>query len=209
MKIRIAAPLLLSALAAPVHAADYMDSAPVVSSVPVYQTVNEPQQQCWTESVTRYEERRTPGGALLGGLAGGLIGNTVGRGNGRVASTAFGAVIGALVGDHIANRDNSAVAVTRPMQHCQTVQNYHQVLTGYQVTYNYNGRNTTVVLPYDPGPRVPLEVGVTGSATQGAYVGPPVTHVTYEQRPAPIWEQRPYKRPRHRHDDDHDRDWDR
>ena len=68
MKIRIAAPLLLSALAAPVHAADYMDSAPVVSSVPVYQTVSEPQQQCWTESVTRYEERRTPGGALLGGL---------------------------------------------------------------------------------------------------------------------------------------------
>jgi uncharacterized protein YcfJ len=203
LKIKVTAPLLLTALAAPAFAADYMDSAPVVSSVPVYQTVNEPQQQCWAESVTSYEERRSPGGVILGGLTGGLIGNTIGRGNGRVASTAFGAVIGALVGDHIANRNNSAVAVTRPIQRCQTVQSYRQVLTGYQVTYYYNGRNSTVVLPYDPGPRVPIEVGVASSATQSAYVGPPVTRITYEQRRAPIWEQKPYKRPRP------DRDWDR
>ncbi|MBI3530367.1 MAG: glycine zipper 2TM domain-containing protein [Betaproteobacteria bacterium] len=209
MKNRSVAPLLLTALAAPAFATDYTDSAPVISSVPVYQTVNEPQQQCWTESVTSYEERRSPGGAILGGLTGGLIGNTIGRGDGRFASTAFGVVIGAMVGDHLANRDNSAVAVTRPIQRCQTVASYRQVLTGYQVTYNYNGRNTTVVLPYDPGPRVPIEVGITGSAAQSAYVGPPVARITYEQRRAPIWEEKPYKRPRHRHDDDNDRDWDR
>ena len=209
MKIRIAAPLLLTALAAPIHAADYLDSAPVVSSVPVYQTVNEPQQQCWTESVTRYEERRSPGGAILGGLTGGLLGSTIGRGNGRVASAAVGATIGALVGDHLANRDNSAVAVTRPIQQCQTVESYRQVLTGYQVTYHYNGRNTTVVLPYDPGPRVSIGVSVTGSAVQLAYVGAPLARITYEQRRVPIWEEKPYKRPRHRHDDDNDRDWDR
>lgn len=209
MKIKIAALLLLTALPAPAFATDYTDSAPVVSSVPVYQTVNEPQQQCWTESVTSYEQRRSPGGAILGGLTGGLLGSTIGRGNGRVASAAVGAAIGALVGDHLGNQDNSAVAVTRPIQRCQTVESYRQVLTGYQVTYNYNGRNTTVVLPYDPGPRVPIEVGVTGSAAQSAYVGPPVTRITYEQRRAPIWEQKPYKRPRHRHHDDNDRDWDR
>ena len=209
MKMKIAAPLLLSALAAPIHAADYMDSAPVVSRAPIYQTVSEPQQQCWTESVTSYEERRTPGGAILGGLTGGVIGHQIGSGRGRDAATAFGVVIGALVGDHVANRDNRAVAVTRPTQRCQTAQSYRQVLTGYQVTYNYNGRNTTVVLPYDPGPRVPIEVGVTGSAVQSAYVGPPIAQVAYEQRRVPIWDQKPYKRPRHRHDDDHDRDWDR
>jgi hypothetical protein len=43
------------------------------------------------------------------------------------------------VGDHIADRDNSAVAVTRPIQRCQTVGSYRQILTGYQVTYSYNG----------------------------------------------------------------------
>lgn len=203
MKIRIAAPLLLTALAAPAFASDYMDSAPVISSVPVYQTVSEPRQQCWTESVTSYEEHRSPGGVILGGLTGGLLGNTIGRGNGRVASTAVGAVIGALVGDHIANRDNTPIAVTRPVQRCQILESSRQVLTGYQVTYNYNGRNTTVVLPYDPGQRVPIEVGITGNATQAAYAGPPVERITYEQRRVPVWEQRPYRRPHH------DRDWDR
>lgn len=203
MKIRIAAPLLLTALAAPAFASDYMDSAPVISSVPVYQTVSEPRQQCWTESVTSYEEHRSPGGVILGGLTGGLLGNTIGRGNGRVASTAVGAVIGALIGDHIANRDNTPIAVTRPVQRCQILESSRQVLTGYQVTYNYNGRNTTVVLPYDPGQRVPIEVGITGNATQAAYAGPPVERITYEQRRVPVWEQRPYRRPHH------DRDWDR
>jgi uncharacterized protein YcfJ len=203
VKTRIVAPLLLSALAAPAFATDYMDSAPVVSSVPLYQSVNQPQQQCWAESVTSYEEHRSPGGVILGGIAGGVLGNTIGRGNGRAASTAVGAIVGALVGDHIANRDNSPVAVTRPVQRCQTVDNYRQVLTGYQVTYNYNGRNTTVVLPYDPGPRVPVSVGVTGNAAQAAYGGPPVTRITYEQRPVPVWEHRPYQRPRPH------RDWDR
>ena len=203
MKIRIAAPLLLTALAAPTFAADYMDSAPVISRVPVYQSVSEPQQQCWTESVTSYEERRSPGGVILGGITGGLIGNTIGKGNGRAATTAFGVVIGALVGDHIANRDVSAVAVTRPIQRCQTVQSTRQVLTGYQVTYYYNGRNSTVVLPYDPGPRVPIEVGIPGSTMQSSYAGPPVVRITYDQRPAPVWVQKPYKRPRP------GREWDR
>ncbi len=209
MKSKIAAPLLLAALASPVFAADYRDSAPVVSSVPVYQTVNEPQQQCWTESVTSYEERRSPGGAILGGLTGGLLGSTIGRGNGRIASAAVGAAIGALVGDNLGNRDNGAIAVTRPIQRCQTVQSYRQILTGYQVTYYYNGRNTTVVLPYDPGPRVAIDVGITGNTVQSAYVGPPVTLITYEERRPRAWEQKPYKRKRHGHHDDHDRDWDR
>ncbi|MEO8157133.1 MAG: glycine zipper 2TM domain-containing protein [Betaproteobacteria bacterium] len=203
MKTRMAAPLLLAVLAAPAIAVDYTDSAPVVSSVPVYQTVSEPQQQCWTESVTSYERNRSPGGAILGGLTGGLLGSTVGRGNGRVASAAVGAAIGALVGDHLGNRDNYEVAVSRPQQRCQTVQSYHQVLTGYQVTYYYNGRNTTVVLPYDPGPRVPIAIGVAGAA-QSTYVSPTVARIDYyEQRGPRIWHDKPYRDHGHR---DHDRD---
>jgi uncharacterized protein YcfJ len=203
MKIRVAVHLLLGALAAPVFAADYTDSAPVISSVPIYQTVVEPQQQCWTESVTRYEEHRSAGGVILGGITGGLIGSTIGRHNGRAASAVVGAVIGAVVGDHIANRDNNPVAVTRPIQRCQTVENQRQVVTGYQVTYNYNGRNTTVAMPYDPGARVPIDVGVITSGRQPAYLSPPVAQITYVQNRVPVWEQKPYRRPRY------DRDWDR
>ena len=203
MKIQIAVPMLLGALAAPAFASDYTDSAQVISSVPIYQTVYEPQQQCWTESVTSYEEHRSAGGVILGGVTGGLIGNTIGRGNGRAASTVVGAMIGAVVGDHIANRGNNTVAVTRPVQRCQTVESNRQILTGYQVTYNYNGRNTTVVMPYDPGARVPIDVGVTASAGQPVYIGPPLARITYDQRRIPVWEQRPYRRHRYDHD------WDR
>ena len=112
--IVLAAPAFASNCAA----ADYTDSAPVVSSVPVYQTVRQPQQQCWTESVTSYEERRSPSGLILGGVAGGIAGNAIGRGNGRVASTVVGAVIGAAIGDHLANRDGNAVVVNRSVQYC-------------------------------------------------------------------------------------------
>jgi uncharacterized protein YcfJ len=167
----------------------------------VYQTVREPQQQCWTESVTSYEQQRSAGGVILGGITGGLLGNTVGRGNGRAAATVIGAVVGAAVGDHIANRDSGTVAVNRPVERCQSVENYRQVLTGYQVTYYYNGRNTTVVLPYDPGPRVPVAVGIAG--VQPAYTIPAITRIVYEPRPVPVWEYKPHKRPRP------DRRWDR
>ena len=203
MKINTAAcfPLVLFGLAAPALASNYAatsytDSARVVSSVPVYQTVNQPQQQCWTESVTRYEERRSPSGAILGGITGGLVGNAIARGNGRPASTVVGVIIGAAVGDHLANLDRNGQLVTRPVQHCQTVDSYQQVLTGYQVTYDYNGRYSTVMLPYDPGPRVPVAITIAAPG-RPAYVGTPVVQVVYEQRPVPVWERPVYKRPRH------------
>ena len=209
MKTNIAASflLVLFALASPAMASDYRapeytDSARVVSSVPIYQTLNEPQQQCWTESVTSYEQRRSPGGVILGGVAGGLVGNAIGHGNGRAASTVVGAIIGAAVGDHLANRESNGVLVSRPIQHCQTVDSYHQVLTGYQVTYDYNGRYSTVMLPYNPGPRVPVAITV-GTPVQPAYVGSPVGHVVYENRPAFAWERPVYKRPRHYDRSDH------
>jgi len=209
MKINIAAsfPLVLIALASSANASDYRapdytDSARVVSSVPIYQTINEPQQQCWTESITSYEERRSPGGVILGGVAGGLVGNAIGRGSGRAASTVVGVIIGAAVGDHLANRDSKGVLVSRPIQHCQTVDSYHQILTGYQVTYDYNGRYSTVMLPYNPGPRVPVAITV-GTRSQPAYLAPPVGHVVYENRHALAWEVPVYKRPRHYDRSDH------
>jgi uncharacterized protein YcfJ len=209
MKINIAAsfPVVLFALAAPAFASDYgatdyTDSAQVVSSVPIYQTINQPQQQCWTESVTSYEEQRSPGGLIVGGLTGGLVGNAIGRGSSRAASTVVGAIIGAAVGDQLANRERNAVLVSRPIQHCQTVDSFHQILTGYQVTYDYNGRYSTVMLPYNPGNRVPLEITV-GSSGRPAYLGPPIGHVAYQHRHVPVWELPVYKRPRHYDRSDH------
>lgn len=206
MDKRIAVPLLLAAYALPSYAYDYTDSAEVVASVPIFETVNEPRQQCWTESVTYYEEtRRSNGGAVLGGITGGLLGAQVGKGNGRIAAAATAAAIGAVVGDRLDNRYSYSSPVTRPVQRCNVVDNYRKVISGYQVTYNYGGRNTTVILPYDPGPRVRIAVGITGNGASNTYIVPQsqwgrssVTRVTYiDDRDVAVWKKKPYKRPKH------------
>jgi uncharacterized protein YcfJ len=211
MDKRIAVPLLLAAYAVPSYAYDYTDSAEVVASVPIFETVNEPRQQCWTESVTYYEEaRRSNGGAVIGGITGGLLGAQIGRGNGRIAAAATAAAIGALVGDRLDNRNSYSSPVTRPVQRCNLVDNYRKTISGYQVTYNYGGRNATVILPYDPGPRVRIAVGITDNGASNTYimpqshmVRPSVTRITYiDDRDVQVWKRKPYKRPKH------DRGWD-
>lgn len=212
MKTGFLAPLLLAAVAVPSHAADFVDTAEVISAVPIYGSINEPRQQCWTETVTTYQDaRRSYGGTLLGGITGGLLGSTIGQGNGRVAAAAAGAAIGALIGDRADERNAYATAVPQQVQRCRTVDNYRQGLTGYQVTYNYNGRDGTVVLPYYPGPRVTIGISVAGAghgngvAPQSGhvvphsdYARPPSTEITYVDADGrvPIWAYKPYKRPR-------------
>lgn len=210
MNQRIAVSLLAAAFATPVHAYDFTDTAEVISSIPIYETVNEPRQHCWNEPVTYYEEsRRSNGGAIIGGITGGLLGAQVGKGNGRIAAAATAAAIGALVGDRLDNRDSYTVPVTRNVQRCQVTDNYRKVVSGYQVTYFYGGRNTTVILPYDPGPRVRIGVGISENGASGsyvvpqsAYVRPSVTHITYiDDDDVPVWKHKPSKRSKHRRDD--------
>lgn len=136
--------------------------APVVASVPVYEAINEPRQECWTETSSyetqTYRSASNPGGAILGAIAGGLIGSTVGKGNGKVAAAAVGAATGAVVGDRW--NDRGVVTESRPTQveRCSTHDNYRQVVTGYDVRYRFNGREFTTRLPYDPGAFLNLNV---------------------------------------------------
>lgn len=218
MNNRFVLTALFSAITMPAFAADYTDTAEVVSTVPVYGSINEPRQQCWTETVTTYQPApRSYGGTVLGGVTGGLLGSTIGNGNGRVAAAAVGAAIGALVGNRADERNTYSTAVPQQVQRCQNVNNYRQGITGYQVTYNYNGRNTTVVLPYDPGPRVNVGISVAGAgnsydvAPQSAYTVPqsdyarplPSQQITYVDAngQVPIWAIKPYKRPRPEQDE--------
>lgn len=136
--------------------------APVVASVPVYDTLNEPRQECWTETTGHetqtYRNPNSPGGAIIGAIAGGLIGSTVGKGNGKVAAAAVGAATGAVVGDRW--NDRSVYTESRPTQveRCRTRDNYRQVVIGYDVNYLFNGREFTTRLPYDPGEFLKLNV---------------------------------------------------
>lgn len=113
MSIRMLAVACASVLGAgAAWAAELTDTAKVVSALPVYETVNEPTQECWGgyAPAPRPEPRSwSPGrylGPVLGGVTGGLIGSQIGSGNGQVAATAVGAAIGAIAGDRVTNPDS-------------------------------------------------------------------------------------------------------
>ncbi len=149
-----------------VQAGGFQDTAWVVSSSPVYESVNTPQRDCWTEQ-TGYEETRSRdrsyGGAVLGGIVGGLLGNTVGKGSGRSVATAVGAATGAIAGDNIDNDGHESRGPARPRyeQRCRTVDNWSRQLTGYNVIYRYQNHEYSTFMPYDPGRTVRVNVNVS------------------------------------------------
>jgi hypothetical protein len=137
-----------------------------------------------------------------------LLGSTIGSGDGRVAAAAAGAAIGALAGNRADERNAGTVAVPQQVQRCQTVDNYRQGITGYNVTYNYQGRDYTEFMTHDPGPRVNIQIGVAGAqgrqqpagtaAPQADYRRAPSQQITYVDPDGnvPVWAYKPYKRPR-------------
>lgn len=144
-------------------AASFQDRAEVISSTPIYESVNDPRRECWSEQVG-YEtpRQREYGGAVLGGLVGGLLGNQLGKGSGRAWGTAVGAATGAIVGDNIDNDGHRNVAgAPRYEQRCRQIDNWNRRLTGYDVAYRYQGQTYSAFLPYDPGRSVRVNVNVS------------------------------------------------
>lgn len=174
------------------------DVARVLSATPIYERVAAPRRDCRTEQVTAYEERRSvrpapadapresPGigpGTILGAIVGGVIGHQFGNSTGgRDHGTAAGAVIGGLIGN-AAERDAAAnpppevvaerVPVTRDVQRCRDLSESRDVIVGYDVRYEYSGREFRTRLPNDPGPEMPVNVEVRPPAPpRAAYDGP-------------------------------------
>lgn len=169
--------LLVALLPGAALAADFTDTAKVVSSTPVRERVSEPKQECWTETVSSTGtvtksapvEERSIGGAVVGGVIGGVIGSQVGQGSGNTVATAAGAIAGTIIGDRVANQNSQRqaqateqVPQTREERRCRQVESFREVIRGYDVTYRYNGRDITTRLPYDPGNTVRVSVSVVG-----------------------------------------------
>jgi uncharacterized protein YcfJ len=161
-QIKIMTAVFCIGAAAAAVASDFDDYARVVSVSPQYEQVNRPQQECRTEYVqVQRQQQRGMGGSIVGGVAGGVIGNQIGNGNGRTAATAVGAIVGAIAGDRMENNGNGgAVVEQQPVRQCQTVDHWQTRPNGYAVTYEYQGRNYTSVMPYDPGERLRVRVSV-------------------------------------------------
>lgn len=161
---------------------DHRDGwARVISSVPQYEWVRVQRQVCTQERGHRgghyqnggrpygYSDGHSVGAAVIGGIAGGVIGNQIG--DGHVAATAIGAAVGAIVGDQIGSNGRYGAVVpahySRPVERCHTVYERQRRMTGYLVTYEYNGRRHTRVMDRDPGRR--FYVDVVGRPGRGRY----------------------------------------
>ena len=155
------------------YAEPVYDYAEVVRVDPIIRQVERPQYQneCWNEPVTyreppRYVRHRGPRApAILGSIVGGVIGNQFGHGGGRDAATAAGAMLGySMVRDtqHYGGYYAGGHEFTRYERRCAPRTDYRrdEQVTGYDVTYRYQGRLYHTVTDYPPGAslRVRLDV---------------------------------------------------
>lgn len=156
---------LMATMTLAAHAETFVDTARVRHVEPQYENISVPRDACstsWVNEPQRLQSERNYGGAVIGGVAGAVLGNQVGKGHGREAATALGAVVGAFTGDHVSNRNRADRygQTQRQVQSCQTVYDVQQRLTGYQVTYDYQGQQYTALMPNDPGRRLQVRVSV-------------------------------------------------
>lgn len=128
--------------------------------------VETPTRECYddvryVESRPHISEPAVGGRTLIGGLIGGVIGHQFGSGRGRDAATVAGAAVGAAVGYDAAARRSASVR-EEIVQRCEVryEKRYEERVDGYRVTYEYNGREYTTRLPYDPGDRIRVRVAV-------------------------------------------------
>lgn len=141
-------------------------SGRVISSTPVVQQVQVPRTVCSNRPVV-VQQPRSGAGAVIGAIAGAALGNAIGHGTGRAVATGIGLVGGAALGDNI---EGGGVAGVQNMQACHTQTFYENRTVGYNVTYEYAGRQHTVQMPNDPGPTIRLQVSPAGAAAlSGAY----------------------------------------
>ncbi|MEY3202175.1 MAG: hypothetical protein RIR70_1725 [Pseudomonadota bacterium] len=158
---------LLAVLPVMASAAEFEDSARVLSVREKTERVNTPREECTTETVTTTSSAPASGerdltGAVIGGLAGALLGSQVGKGNGKAAGAAVGAATGAIVGDRVSNSGSSGASSSpQTIQRCRTIDSWQTRSLGYEVTYEYHGRTYTETLPFAPGNRLRLHVQVS------------------------------------------------
>lgn len=150
--------------------------AKVVGVQEVYSVRNVPQQHCTTVDVPVYHQQAPSGGAiggmvdntfgstqgLVGAIAGGLIGSRIGGGSGKRWATAAGAVIGTQVGDRYRQNRQQQIVTYQKQQQCSMVNVQENFVSGYQVTYEYNGRLYTGHKGFRPqiGSLYPVDISI-------------------------------------------------
>lgn len=136
--------------------------ADVISSTPITKQTKIPHEECRDETVVHQkpvQDQNRIAGKVLGAVVGGAIGNQVGGGNGKKIATVAGAVAGGYAGDKVQAKMQEGNTYTTVEQRCKTVYETREDITGYNVVYRLNEKESSVKMSYDPGSRIPLQDG--------------------------------------------------
>jgi uncharacterized protein YcfJ len=186
----------------------------VLSATPVMQQVAVPRQVCSDQQV-EVQQPKSGAGAAIGAIAGGALGSASGgRGGGRAAATVIGAIGGAMLGERL---EGSPEPELRTVRQCGTQTTYENRAVAYNVVYEYAGKQYTVQMPHDPGPKLALQIGPVGasnyeapeqeplasasptySAPQTVYAQPQTVYAqapVVVTQPYPVYYTRPYYPP--------------
>jgi len=147
----------------------YQDYAKVTSVEPVYRTVriNRPERECWDDERTVEHQHggssnKTAGG-IVGGILGGVAGHQMGKGKGKTAATIVGTLLGNKIGRDMSD-DNPGYTESHVdnRTRCRTVNSSREEerLTGYRVSYRYQGREYDTFMSRRPGKRLRVRVNV-------------------------------------------------
>ena len=173
--------VFICALALASQAGMAQEVGKVLSSTPIVQQVAVPRQVCSSEQVAVQQEK-SGAGALMGAIAGGAIGNSVGKGAGNAAATMLGLVGGAIMGDKIEGQPAPQV---QTVQRCSNQNFLENRTVGYNVVYEYAGKQYTVQMPQDPGATISLQVTPVGAASPAPAMTSTTTTVVSTE-PAPV-----------------------
>ncbi|MQP75696.1 glycine zipper 2TM domain-containing protein [Stenotrophomonas sp. MYb238] len=102
---------------------------------------------------------------VIGGLAGAIIGSRIGGGDGRYLGTAIGTVAGGAAGRAIYDANNRPVYRRADVRVCEPARDGYgyesERVDGYDVTYEYAGREYHTHRDYHPGERIRVRVDVS------------------------------------------------
>ncbi len=173
--------LLLSAATLSAGLCSAQDVGRVISSTPIVQQVAVPRQVC-SVGQAQVQAPNSGAGAVVGAIAGGAVGNSMGRGAGQAAATMLGAIAGAALGNSIESSGNTQV---QNVQRCQVQTFYENATIGYNVVYEFAGRQYAVQMASDPGPSIQLQVSPVGASA------PPPTIASANAGPQTVYVQQP------------------
>ena len=191
--------ILVASAAGIATIASAQERARVISATPIVQQVAVPQQVCDNQTVYTGQQT-TGGGAVLGAVAGGAVGNAIGGGSGRAAATALGLIGGALLGNQI---EGNGKPQYQNVQRCYTQTNYENRTVGYNVVYEFAGRQYTTQSPTHPGTTIAVQVQAVNGSPPDAYgltyspAEPNYPDSQYQQQPQQPYQQYPqdYQQP--------------